>query len=205
MALAAARSRAYTLLAAATAYPDEALWETLADGRFAAALAESMAEATGEPAVVAAPAGSLAELQAEYVAAFDLGRGGPGRSLHEGDHRPAETRPDLLVELAAFYRCFGLGTQHCTAGLDHLSVALEFMHFLAFHEAGGAAGSAPYRHAQRDFVARHLADWVPAVAAAHGESGFHGSVLAAAARLVAADAGRYETEPAAPGGVGAAG
>lgn len=189
MSLATARSRAYNLLSAALGYPDQALWDALADGSFAAALGDAMAEATGESsATLTLPDGTLETLQASYVAAFDLGFGGNARSLNEADHRAAELRPDLLVELKAFYRCFGLGIEGCTNGVDHLAVELEFMHYLAYHEPPDEDAARPYREAQRDFLARHLVDWVPVLAAIHDGRSFYGAILAIAARLVAADA-----------------
>ena len=51
---------------------------------------------------------------------------------------------------------------------DHITTELEFMHFLTFREVAllqGGQDRVPYLRAQRDFLQRHLARWVPQVRA----------------------------------------
>ncbi len=73
-----------------------------------------------------------------------------------------------MEELVRFYNFFGL---HLSPGLmpDHVTVELEFMHYLAFKEAEARKSDGDvdsYLRAQRDFVQRHLANWWPLLAAA---------------------------------------
>ncbi|MBX9633520.1 MAG: molecular chaperone TorD family protein [Magnetospirillum sp.] len=197
---ASARSRVYNLLATGLAYPDNETWETLKDGRFAQALADAMAEcglalAPHEFADLVAPCSTLEELEVRHLAAFEAALPAPRCSLHEGDCRPPEDRPKLLMELKAFYRCFGLAmTGACMGMEDHLTVELEFMHFLAFHQDNTDQPSSAlqqFRDAEQDFLQHHLADWVPALAARYSGqasgSDLLGTILSLAARLVSAE------------------
>jgi hypothetical protein len=82
--------------------------------------------------------------------------------------------PAAKEEVARFYEHFGyeLGEDYAWRP-DHVSVLLEFMHFLAWHEVQRASTgeaedhglAAGLRIAQRDFLRRHLAGWLPGVVA----------------------------------------
>lgn len=195
---ASARSRVYNLLATGLAYPDHETWAMLKDGRFAQGLADAMAdcgvaEASGAFTHMGNTGATFEEFEVRHLAAFEAAP--PRCSLHEGDYRPPEDRPKLLMELKAFYRCFGLeiaGT--CTGMEDHLSVELEFMHFLAFRQGDAdLTGSAmqPFRDAERDFLRHHLADWVPALALRNSGQAtggdFSGAILNLAAQFISAE------------------
>ena len=98
---------------------------------------------------------------ASYGALFEVGDRGPPLAIRE------ELAPGANAaakeEVARFYEHFGyrLGDDYAWRP-DHLSVLLEFMHFLSWHESqsGDAALIAGLRYAQRDFCQRHLAWWV---------------------------------------------
>jgi len=98
---------------------------------------------------------------ASYGALFEVGDRGPPLAIRE------ELAPGANAaakeEVARFYEHFGyrLGDDYAWRP-DHLSVLLEFMHFLSWHESqsGDAALIAGLRSAQRDFCQRHLAWWV---------------------------------------------
>jgi len=106
---------------------------------------------------------SLEELQQEYTRLFDVGRGtaGPPCPLYEGCYRTDWGRSKLFEELLRFYNFFGLGLSPDNRELpDHLTVELEFMHFLTYQEAK-EQDNLPFQRAQRDFVKRHLLPWLP--------------------------------------------
>jgi DMSO reductase family type II enzyme chaperone len=65
---------------------------------------------------------------------------------------------------------------------DHLSLQLEFMHYLCFRESEQAEEVLSYQLAQLDFAERHLVSWVPRFAAQVGQHA-PGSLYA---RIVAA-------------------
>lgn len=98
---------------------------------------------------------------ASYGALFEVGDRGPPLAIRE------ELAPNANAaakeEVARFYEHFGyrLGDDYAWRP-DHLSVLMEFMHFLSWHESqsSDAALVAGLRAAQRDFCQRHLAWWV---------------------------------------------
>ena len=74
------------------------------------------------------------------------------------------------LEVKRFYRFFGLDLSEATRELpDHIAHELEFMHFLAVQavqagrtKPGGDAGRrVQYVRAQKDFLERHVSQWVP--------------------------------------------
>jgi DMSO reductase family type II enzyme chaperone len=104
------------------------------------------------------------QLKAEYSGLFEVGSQGPPAPIREdlSTGQKAGTREDIV----RFYDYFGyrLGDRFAWAP-DHLSVELEFMHFLCFQEAQESTDRLSYQLAQADFAGRHLANWVPQLAA----------------------------------------
>jgi DMSO reductase family type II enzyme chaperone len=106
------------------------------------------------------------EFCAEYVRLFDVGsvRGKPPCPLYGGEYaiRP---RLDVMEELVRFYGFFDLTLSQQDRELpDHLSVELEFLHYLAFRESDALERSADpssYQRAQADFIERHAGQWLP--------------------------------------------
>ncbi len=105
--------------------------------------------------------------QSEYIRLFEVGgRGGAPCPLYSGHY--AGDRLRAMEELVRFYSFFGLSP---SPGLmpDHVTVELEFMHFLTFQEAEAkkAGGDeASYVRAQGDFLQRQMANWWPLLTAA---------------------------------------
>ena len=97
-------------------------------------------------------------LKREYSGLFEVGSNGPPVPIREDLHRdqPAGVREDIV----RFYEFFGYGLEEQFAWApDHLSVELEFMHFLCFQEAESAAAGGDalsFQLAQSDFAERHL-------------------------------------------------
>ena len=100
----------------------------------------------------------------EYLAAFDPAVSPDAVSLHESSYVSCEASA-LLEELVRFYEFFGLRRRSEALLPDHLSVELEFMHFLSAREdaAAEARATAALRLAQRDFLDRHLLRLLDAV------------------------------------------
>ncbi len=228
-----ARARIYGALAPLVASPEEAVataWEdpAAAVAELAAALQDAPFDLPETTAVTlaglaaaarAAPAAELAtDVARAHGALFEVGDRGPPLALRE------ELAPGANAaakeEVARFYEHFGyeLGDGYAWRP-DHLSPMLEFMHFLAWHEAqppsvdDGAAESADgladdlaagLRAAQRDFAARHLVRWLPTVAAAvaarEDSSPLIAGTLTLAADFIAADLDRLEARIASDSG-----
>ena len=136
-AQAQARSRLYSLVGRAFAFPDGAPYQDLAGGAWEREVGET---ASALPFSLSLAGLSLTpteltreDLQAEYVRLFEVGpMGGPPCSLFAGHHERDRLR--LMEELVRFYNFFGLSLAQGRMP-DHLTVELEFMHFLAFREA----------------------------------------------------------------------
>lgn len=112
------------------------------------------------------PAADLDRLKAEYSGLFEVGSQGPPVPIRE-DLQTGQ-RAGIREEVVRFYDYFGYVLDERFAWQpDHLSVELEFMHYLCYREAGAAEGgdALSFQLAQADFAARHLATWVPQFAA----------------------------------------
>lgn len=168
------RSRIYALLAKGFRYPDVENFSQLAEGAYAEAIAGALnvcaAEKGGdfrESLAGLQTAGFRKDLEAAYISAFETNMPEPSISLYEGSHHLQGNKPGLLLELKSFYRAFGLTIADSENDLeDALTAELEFMQFLTAKQAQaeeGALDKSPYVRAQRDFLQRHLAVWLPAL------------------------------------------
>lgn len=99
---------------------------------------------------------------AAYTAAFDPSVHEDACSLREGAHIEEE-QSALFEELMRFYEFFGLGRGEGAEMPDHLSVELEFMHYLTHLEAQVMDQPDPQPEAlqslwqaQHDFLQRHV-------------------------------------------------
>jgi DMSO reductase family type II enzyme chaperone len=105
-------------------------------------------------------------LEADYLAAFELGRGRAAVPLFEGMHRGDMGREGILEDLLRFYEFFDVKLSETDREYpDHLVTELEFLAWLCLREqAARRAGrdTEPLRRAARDFLDRHLAAWLPA-------------------------------------------
>ncbi len=105
------------------------------------------------------------ETEADYLAAFEVGQGTAAVPLFEGMHRGDLGREGILEDLLRFYEFFDVKLSEADREYpDHLVTELEFLAWLCLQEQaaqqkGGDAES--FRRAGRDFLARHLAAWLP--------------------------------------------
>jgi DMSO reductase family type II enzyme chaperone len=169
----ARRSDLYRLLAGAFSFPTADLVEAVRSGDLRSALAAAVA---GLPYPLDSPASDprLADagpdadtLEVEYIRLFDVGTGGgPPCALYGGQWKGDRLR--VMEEAIRFYEHFGLALPDPRPELpDHLTVSLEFLHYLAFRETERhSAGTDPsdYARAQRDFLDRQVLGWFPLMA-----------------------------------------
>jgi DMSO reductase family type II enzyme chaperone len=105
----------------------------------------------------------LDKLKYEYSALFEVGSDGPPCPIREDLH--TGQRKGTREDLVRFYSHFNYKLEEKFAWVpDHLSVELEFMHFLCFQEASAESDTVSYQLAQVDFSERHLVHWVPGLA-----------------------------------------
>lgn len=104
----------------------------------------------------------------EFNAAFDPSVCETGCSLREGLYTE-EDQSSVFEELMRFYSFFGLQRGEGAEMPDHLSVELEFMHYLTHLESEATLepeALASLHRAQHDFLTRHLQRVVRGLAAA---------------------------------------
>jgi DMSO reductase family type II enzyme chaperone len=157
------RSRLYRLLSLGFGFPCRELQEAQAElWQLAEALYPELELKCKERDLLAP------EVESLYINVLD--GHAPGRAC-----RPYETawrdddRSMNQWEVKKFYRAFGLELSEKTLELpDHIVNELEFMHFLAHlaleagrGQLGGSVGPGQFVHAQKDFLERHLGQWIP--------------------------------------------
>lgn len=132
----------------------------------------------------------LGALRVAYSGLFEVGDEGPPVPIRE-DLQPG--RAGSREELVRFYDHFGytLDERHAWQP-DHLSVLLEFMHFLCWNETQAESDdeALSFQLAQADFAQRHIASWLPAWAqrvAERAADAPYARVAEALNRFVAAD------------------
>lgn len=172
---AAARSDLYRVLAGSFGFPGIDFFDAVTSGEYsrilrgmigATPLIGCLGEADALEAELAGFRGDFDEFCAEYIRLFEVGAG-QGRvpcALYGGEYtrRP---RLDVMEELVRFYRYFDVALSDREREMpDHISVELEFLHYLAFRESRAlqtGADARPFRRAQADFIERHPGNWVP--------------------------------------------
>jgi DMSO reductase family type II enzyme chaperone len=118
-----------------------------------------------EPLLTEVSNAELARLRSEYSGMFEVGSQGPPVPIRE-DLQTGQ-RAGTREEVVRFYEYFAYVLDETFAWQpDHLSVELEFMHYLCFREAeaGSEADALSFQLAQADFAERHLTAWVPQLA-----------------------------------------
>ncbi len=188
VATAAARCRAYALFSALTASPHDVDPRAMA-GEAAGALAGLPFAFDCAALVQEFAATGPQQLKTQYSALFEVGSDGPPAPIREDllTGQKAGTREDIV----RFYDYFGyrLADRYAWAP-DHLSVELEFMHFLCYHEARETPDRLSYQLAQADFTERHPARWLPRLAdavATLAAGSLYCRVIAATRDFVATD------------------
>ena len=99
-------------------------------------------------------------LKTQYSALFEVGDNGPPASIREDLFmmQPAKLREDLV----RFYEYFGYQlNDEFQWQMDHLSIQLEFMHFLIVGESQVEKDKLSFQLGQLDFSKKHLMNWVP--------------------------------------------
>lgn len=128
-------------------------------------------------------------LKRQYSSLFEVGSDGPPVPIRE-DLQTGQ-RTGTREDLVRFYDFFGYRLAERFAWApDHLSVELEFMHFLCYGEATAEEDESPYQLAQVDFAERHLVRWVPDLAAQTAKAtddGLYRRVMAALSDFILAD------------------
>ena len=176
----AIRSNLYKLLSTGFHYPTPEIFKTFQNGEF---LDELMYNISLIPELNALmpeyshmaehekddmKGMTLAEFEIEFTRTFDAGTPVPLCSPYEGYYcgRP---RSMVMLEVSEFYNFFGLRMSQEEGKRefpDHICAELEFLHFLTFKEEETLREDKGeelkgYLLAQKDFLERHLIQWIP--------------------------------------------
>lgn len=147
---------------------------------------------------------ALEDLRSDYIDLFDRGLGSSPLYETEYGRDRAMRKAAELVDLAGFYRAFGLETQTSDAHemLDHISVELEFYGILLMKEhtlleAGQQEGVEIVQDARKKFLREHLGRFPAAICERPGVQGhsFYRPVFRWCAALVAEECRREEVVP----------
>jgi DMSO reductase family type II enzyme chaperone len=176
--VALARGQIYRLLSTALAYPGEKLQTALLDGSLVSQLNESAEKLPNyqiKRKYIQSLAASIKKhgdnvfsaIISEYLDLFgpDHKPKCPPYELVYFSRGPLFMNMAVLADIAGFYRAFGLEMADGSKDrADHISIELEFMHFLAVKEAytlrnGQHNNLGICRDAQRKFLYDHLGRW----------------------------------------------
>jgi TorA maturation chaperone TorD/Fe-S-cluster-containing hydrogenase component 2 len=112
-------------------------------------------------ALAEVPAASPRKRQAAYETLL-LGNGGPSISFYESQYLNGRLLGPQMWAVESLYRQAGLEVQGAELP-DHAAVELEFLAFLAEHEANDAEHSRDWRTVRQWFIKEHAGRWLPGV------------------------------------------
>jgi DMSO reductase family type II enzyme chaperone len=133
----------------------------------------------------------LERLKSAYSGLFEVGSDGPPVPIRED--LQTGMRGGTREGIVRFYNFFGYSLADNFAWApDHLSVQLEFMHFLCYREATAESDedALSYQLAQVDFMERHINRWVGLLAdgvAAHSPDSLYARVTRSLNEFLAED------------------
>jgi putative dimethyl sulfoxide reductase chaperone len=174
------RSNLYKLLSIGFHYPSHEFFKTFQNGEFLDEIMYNLSSIPGLNALIlkhslmvehekeSMKGMTLAEFEVEFIRTFDAGTPIPICSLYEG-HYCEKPRSMVMLEVSEFYKFFGLRMSQEEGKRefpDHICSELEFLHFLTFKEGealreGKEEKLNSYFLAQKDFLERHMIQWIP--------------------------------------------
>ena len=101
--------------------------------------------------------------ESAYIALFEVGVPGPPVPLLESANSHRQVPQEIVLECVNFYDVLGLRPSGSVFPTDHLVTQLEFLgaaRYLRGH-ANDSDKEASLRRLERDFIERHLLNWLP--------------------------------------------
>lgn len=162
-----AKETLWRLSALVCGHPSPDFFKILASGQFHEAFSTAWAQVGGQAWPPAEVSPDFEVFESGYISAFLHGRNGkPVAALLAGESEDllaGLTRPVFMLNIAAFYKHFGLKPATMDEGRhdepDHLASMMEFMAVLSYLEARALKNDrdpSAYRRAQRDFLCRFV-------------------------------------------------
>jgi len=105
------------------------------------------------------------DYESTYFAVFEVGMPGPPVPLQESAHDTATPAPETVLENTYFHDVLGLRADPAGYAPDHLVPQLEFLSAVRYLHEGAAVGlkHSELTRLERDFIQRHVLNWLPAV------------------------------------------
>jgi TorA maturation chaperone TorD len=103
--------------------------------------------------------------EAAYLALFEIGVPQPPVPLLESAHSKRAVPQEIVLECVNFYDVLGLRPSGSIFPADHLVTQLEFLaavRYVREHQSDSQKAE-PLRRLEREFVERHLLNWLPVV------------------------------------------
>lgn len=106
------------------------------------------------------------QYEATYIALFDVGIPEPPVPLFESAHDKRHPAQEIALENTYFYEVLGLRTDPNRAVPDYLITQLEFLSAIryTYENATDEVTGMSLARAEREFLERHLLNWVPKAA-----------------------------------------
>jgi DMSO reductase family type II enzyme chaperone len=172
------RSNLYKLLSIGFHYPDPEIFKTFKNGDFLDELMYNISLIPELNSIMPEYSHmaqhddmkgmTQAQFEIEFTRIFDAGTPVPLCSPNECHYsrKPGST---AMLEISDFYNFFGMRMSQEEGKRefpDHICAELEFLHFLTFREGetqreGKVEEHKGYLLAQKDFLERHLTQWIP--------------------------------------------
>jgi len=101
--------------------------------------------------------------EAAYIALFEVGVPGPPVPLLESANSHRQVPQEIVLECVNFYDVLGLRPSGSVFPTDHLVTQLEFLAAARYlrEQANESNKEASLRRLERDFIQRHLRNWLP--------------------------------------------
>jgi DMSO reductase family type II enzyme chaperone len=102
------------------------------------------------------------DYESTYVALFEVGLPAPPVPLQESAHDDSTPAPQTVLENIFFYEVLGLRVDPARYAPDHLVPQLEFLSAVRYARENrtDAVNRAQLAHLERDFLERHLLNWL---------------------------------------------
>lgn len=104
------------------------------------------------------------EYESTYIAVFDVGLPAPPVPLLESAHHKSVPAQQITLENVSFYEVLGLKPDMSRNAPDHLVTQLEFLSAVRYarENAPNPENRRSLARLERDFLERHLLNWLPA-------------------------------------------
>jgi TorA maturation chaperone TorD len=100
--------------------------------------------------------------ESAYIALFEVGVPAPPVPLLESANSQRQVPQEIVLECVNFYDVLGLQPSGTVFPTDHLVTQLEFLAAVRYlrEQANDSNKETSLRHLERDFVERHLLNWL---------------------------------------------